>query len=256
MIPLAIGFYLKHRDPKTFICIISLFSFLLVSRTRGAWIAVFLSLGYCALLIFVNNYFSKADKSIKQFPVNRNIASVIVMVFIMVTISFGSIIYLKEMNITSRFKSIFSLSDYLNENEVASGRVYFWKRTLPFMNDYPLLGSGPDTYGKLLINHGITRPIEFPKAHNEYLQMIITLGYPYLLIYLTLVSIILVRLFNKAFIKGDFFLMSLFCAILGYIIQAFFLFSVISTAPIYWGLLGIAAKLSEESLDNKKIKVS
>ena len=114
------------------------------------------------------------------------------------------------------------------------------------MFDYPVLGSGPDTFGKMLKEHTGLEIALYSKAHNEYLQIAITLGYPFLLVYLSLIGIVLLRLLKKAFKTGDILAISLFCCIIGYLIQALFNISVISTAPIYWGMLGIGAKVGKE----------
>jgi putative inorganic carbon (HCO3(-)) transporter len=83
--------------------------------------------------------------------------------------------------------------------------------------------------------------LHFPKAHNEYLQMLITVGWPATIVYLMLVGLVLLRVVKR--IQKDPLPQILFCCIVGYLVQAFFNISTISTAPIYWAMLGIGAKL-------------
>lgn len=81
------------------------------------------------------------------------------------------------------------------------------------------------------------------KAHNEYLQIAVTLGIPALILYVAfLIMGILPNLKNIFKQKSIFIVLSV---IGSYLVQAFFNISTIGIAPMFWFALGI--------IDNKKI---
>ena len=82
------------------------------------------------------------------------------------------------------------------------------------------------------------------KAHNEYLQIAVTIGIPALLTYLTLIGIILFKSVRLS--KSASFLIPLNIALISYLIQAFFNISVVSVAPLYWALLGVICSYINE----------
>ena len=80
------------------------------------------------------------------------------------------------------------------------------------------------------------------KAHNEYLQIAITIGTPALLVYLLLLfkvyrrAVQALKVANK---QQKLIIFTLLAVITGYLVQAIFNISVVSVAPILWMLLGI-----------------
>jgi putative inorganic carbon (HCO3(-)) transporter len=102
------------------------------------------------------------------------------------------------------------------------------------------------------------------KAHNEYLQIAITTGIPTLFFYLLFIFFIIKK--NIKYIRDnnlkdnkkktdsntDYNLFevstALFFGITAYWIQATFNISIVSVAPIYWGLTGL--NLAIISIDN------
>ncbi|MEH6908539.1 O-antigen ligase family protein, partial [Neobacillus drentensis] len=121
-------------------------------------------------------------------------------------------------------------------------------------------GSGPDTLEYVfpakkeeLEKYFGTPNIIVDKAHNEYLQIAITLGVPALLTYLFLLFVILKRAFQAEIIAAEnekILLTGLISSIVGYLIQAFFNISVVTVAPLFWSLLGITLAKSESYLKN------
>ncbi len=81
------------------------------------------------------------------------------------------------------------------------------------------------------------------KAHNEYLQIAVTLGIPALMVYVIFLGMIIFPNFKYIFKqKYRFILLSI---IGSYLVQAFFNISTIGIAPLFWFVLGI--------IDNKNI---
>ena len=120
-------------------------------------------------------------------------------------------------------------------------RIFLWKRTIPLIKDYPLFGSGPDTFalrfmplysddiasiGPLTIND---------TAANIYLTMLINLGIIGTISYLSFIISQIVIGIKKINKYSSILLISIFC----YTVQAFFNLSVVIVSPIFWILMGL-----------------
>lgn len=130
------------------------------------------------------------------------------------------------------------------KDENGTGRIYIWKKALENAPRYLLTGIGIDQF--FYINNGeiIYDPITgnaIDKAHNEYIQILLTEGIFKCITYI----IFLLWIFFKAVIKiikakkVDSLLVGLFFAFTGYCVQAFFNISVILVAPIFFVIGGL-----------------
>ncbi len=115
-------------------------------------------------------------------------------------------------------------------------RPYIYKTGIKLLLKNPILGSGLDTFDKVFPQKKENRLLD--KAHNEYIQLAITVGIPALIIYLLFLFYIIKFNFNN-FTKINPYQIALFFGILAYWIQAIFNISVVSVAPVYWGLMGL-----------------
>ena len=120
-------------------------------------------------------------------------------------------------------------------------RIFLWKRTIPLLKDYPLLGSGPDTFALRfmpLYTNDIAKlgPLTInDTAANIYLTMLINLGIigttTYIIFLISQIKIGLKKL-NK---YSKLLLISIVC----YMIQSFFNLSVVIVSPIFWTLMAL-----------------
>ncbi|MEN8905974.1 MAG: hypothetical protein ABF289_08465, partial [Clostridiales bacterium] len=88
----------------------------------------------------------------------------------------------------------------------------------------------------------------FEKIHNEYMHMAFTMGFPILIMYISLVSKILLGLLSR--IKIDPISQVIFCCITGYLIQAIFNLSMLPNAILFWAILGIGFKIVMSPSEN------
>ena len=139
------------------------------------------------------------------------------------------------------------------KDENGTGRIYIWKKALENAPRYLLTGIGVDQF--FYINNGeiIYDPITgnaIDKAHNEYLQILLTEGIFKCITYI----IFLLWIFFKGVIKiikskkVDPLLVGLLFSFTGYCVQAFFNISVITVAPIFFVIGGLLLA----QLDKKK----
>ena len=133
-------------------------------------------------------------------------------------------------NIVSDIKNI----NNKNINEISSGRITIWKNSLPLIKKYYLLGAGLDNFGEVYEYN--TDIIRYDKAHNVYLQILITNG----IIPLTLILIICILVFIKGVKLKDKLYLPIYFACIGYMIQSFANISVIDVAPTFFILLGLS----------------
>ncbi|MDN3018497.1 O-antigen ligase family protein [Paenibacillus sp. BSR1-1] len=164
--------------------------------------------------------------------------------------------------INSVVTDTYSVASNQSTGHEGSSRFFIWEKSLPLVPKYFWVGSGPDTFEfvfkaspKELQEFFGDPNITVDKAHNEYLQIAITLGTPALLTYLLFIFVIFRRAFKavrQAEGNEKLILYGLIATIIGYLVQAFFNISTVPVAPIFWAILGITMAKSEFILKNAK----
>ena len=142
---------------------------------------------------------------------------------------------------------VYEVREILSGNiskEFGSNRVRIWTRSLELFSEQPLLGSGPNTVlQRMDITFERYSPLKgdyvytsVDNSHNEYLNLLVNLGL------LGLVPFILAQVFALCGKKRP---APCLYALVGYMIQSMFLFSICITAPLYWLMLGMCRRKSE-----------
>lgn len=136
-----------------------------------------------------------------------------------------------------------------------SNRGFIWRYGVPLFLQNPFLGSGPDTFGVIfettypqLALSTIGTYVD--KAHNEYLQILITSGSFGLLSYIAILFFSLKNWWRNLHTNIEPFLFAAGISCIGYLVQAFFNISVPITAPLFWCMLGICSQSTVESGTN------
>ena len=116
-------------------------------------------------------------------------------------------------------------------------RIKIWKETLKIVPKYWLHGSGIDNYAYSFGNQPlrIARKL-YDKAHNEYLQILVTEGVFSLITYIILYISIVIYGIEYTYKNKKVYLL---LPVMGYMIQAFFNISVIEVAPIFYIAVGL-----------------
>lgn len=127
------------------------------------------------------------------------------------------------------------------DDDFGTYRIFLWKRSLELVKDYPIIGTGPDTFairfmdqytndikqiGELTIND---------TAANSYLTILVNLGIAGLGSYLICIG---VQIFNAIKNMNEYviiFLVTLGC----FLIQDFFNLWVVIVTPLFWILMAI-----------------
>lgn len=144
-----------------------------------------------------------------------------------------------------------SLSSYLLfDDDWGTNRGYIWRNAIECFSGLStwkkIFGYGPETFGILLLAKTANNPYKllFDSAHNEYIQLLLTVGFAGLLSYLmflicSIQNCIKCRRNNPYFMAVTF-------GIICYSIQAVVNINLPITTPIFWLLLGISA--SQETI--------
>jgi Lipid A core - O-antigen ligase and related enzymes len=232
----------------------TLYLCMLCAYTRSSWVAFVFYI--CLLAYFLHKYKLKASRLAK-----------LILIFFCITVLFN---FLNNNQTINRMLSIKNeawsiLTDSKDKDNAKSNRFFIWQRGIQLLKDRPLIGSGPDTFG-IVFMEKFTEDVVTPgsgfihiqkdekghvksvnvekidKAHNEYLQIAVTMGIPSLICYLIFIGGITFKAKNS--IKNNILIIPVFCSILGYLLQAFFNISVVGVAPVYWAILGITRNFS------------
>jgi O-antigen ligase len=249
-IPLYLNATIKKDKVLYFISLCLTFVALIFSNTRSGYVGVFLGLVFITLFVIL-----KRKHLWKKWAV--------------LAVSMGILLSLINMTeqghylnrINSVVKDSYSVATKRSTGHEGSSRIFIWKNSLPLIKEYFWVGSGPDSFEFVYPNNKKNK--EFlgnsivDKAHNEYLQIAITLGVPALLTYLGFLYFILRRGFQAVKLaEGNekILLYGLIATIIGYLVQAFFNISTVPVAPIFWSILGITLAKSTIVINNAKCK--
>lgn len=214
ILPAALILFITRRKGLWLGCAAVIFAGLLVSLTRGAWLACAVSL----IIIFI--FCRKNEKQRKLLFIA---IAVLVVVALILLPTRNWLIYRTAFSIPDQLAAASRLED-----RAASGRIYIWKETLNRFMENWAFGIGPD---HLQIKTPSGRIVN--KAHNIYLEIAATMGIFALLSYLAFISFFLRRWKNI----DDFLFFIMICT---YLVQGFSNNDVIMVMPLFWIVLGLS----------------
>ncbi|MBR1413920.1 MAG: O-antigen ligase family protein [Bacilli bacterium] len=142
------------------------------------------------------------------------------------------------------------------KDNYGSSRMFIWKNTLKIVPKNIINGVGIDNFYYAFGDKPLWKGKYFyDKAHNEYLQILICEGIFALISYLVFYFIIIFRGIKNNYKEKSIYLI---LPVIGYLIQAFFSFSVIEVAPIFYISLGLLVDrdniIKKEVNNDKKSK--
>lgn len=139
------------------------------------------------------------------------------------------------------------------EDYFGSWRFGVWRITLELIRKYPLFGTGPDTFyyafnpiwkeyeEYLRTEKGFSSTLQlFDTPHNEYLAIMSNNGIPALILYLCLMGAVLHNGVIK--VKRHKEAAGLLTAVVLFMLQGFFSFSICLVTPMFWFILGMTAQ--------------
>lgn len=254
LLGLALMLYLVKCERKYFVLSIIFFINLILAQSTGPFFA------FIILFIFIIVFMK--IKGIIDWKKIGIVCASFILTFIIV--SNGVELYCKKVfndKIVSSYTikgdilntlNLFGISKGNDEENMTiedygSGRITIWKNTLKVVPKYFWLGSGIDTFGYVYQKGG---NVYYDKAHNEYLQILVTEGIFTLISYLSL----LLLLFIDGVKSNNKLIWVLMMAFIGYALQAFLNISVNTVAPTFYIIMGMMAGLISQEKVKEKIK--
>lgn len=158
-------------------------------------------------------------------------------------------IYNKEIrinyNIVKELTHSYDQFSYIGKDaqvikKLGNNRIEIWMNLIPKVKDYWLVGAGIDNINYIYPQDGIS---VIDKAHNHYLQILLTNGALALILYLIICAIIFIKGFK---LKNDD--VCFYMLFVVYSIQAFANISVIDVAPYFFLFFGLLASNFNEKL--------
>ena len=226
----SIGLFFDSKH-KILYFIISLFllSGLYLTNTLSSLV------GFIFVLLYIIVYSIKNKQLKKMFVILLSSASLLLVFHFT-----NQTTLVNDLNSFKRETSQMITGSYKSDYDFGTGRVDIWKRTLKYVPQNMMTGVGLDNFkyiknGRPFYRYGVS----YDKVHNEYLQFLITGGIFYLLSYLTLYGIIVLRGVKYSFKNKELYLI---IPVIGYLVQAFFNISVIEVAPFFYIVLGLNSK--------------
>ena len=227
ILPAAIYRFVKSKNKLWLPCIALIYSGLLVSTTRGAWIALAIS------MVVMCIYYLRQKDFRKPFIIA--IAVMAIVTAILLPTNDGYLLK-RLLSIPTNVSSGLQLED-----SAGSGRLAIWKQVVKLIPDNWAFGVGPDNLIYTGVWLGGNAVVD--KAHNIYLETAVTMGIPALVFYLAFLSFFLFRRWKT---DKDFMFFSMIST---YLIQGFFNIDVIMVLPLFWIVLGLyQGNMEEEKL--------
>lgn len=238
-----LGYILRNRKIYLLGSIVG-FCSMIMCVTRSSWIAFFI------VMVIITIYLIKTKKK-KYFKRFSIIASIFIICFIGINLIDSNQKILSKFNST-KADLISLVEDNTNNteelNKLGSGRIGIWRLTSKIIYKTPILGCGVDAIKETLeqlypidnMRYIFDHNVCIDKAHNEYLQIAVTMGIPAILIYLIFIGMIEIPCMKKM-LKYK-VIAIYFISITSYLAQAFFNISTIGVAPIFWFILGMASR--------------
>lgn len=254
LLGLALMLYFVKSERKYFVLSIIFFINLILAQSTGPFFAF--------IILFIFMIVFMKIKGIIDWKKIGFVCASFILTFIIV--SNGVELYCKKVfndKIVSSYTikgdilntlNLFGVSKGNNEENITiedygSGRITIWKNTLKVVPKYFWLGSGIDTFGYVYQKGG---NVYYDKAHNEYLQILVTEGIFTLISYLSL----LLLLFIDGVKSNNKLIWVLMMAFIGYALQAFLNISVNTVAPTFYIIMGMMAGLISQEKVKEKIK--
>ena len=264
----ALFFYAKSNKEKIIYYFLScmFFSTLIIVHTRSSWVGN--TIGFILFLILARKKVSLKKASI--------LISSFILIIIIVNSFYSGLIFwrfnamlndtkLLIKPITSIKNEVKPVADSSTKGKILLGvqtdekaavgtfRYTVWKFAAKQVPEYYLFGAGPDMFSNIFPQKEAWKmtgqPEIYYNAHNEYLDMILTIGIFAFIAYISVIVIIIiifVKTYKKLEINTNISLLyiGIFCAWCSYLVQAFFNNSVVSTSPTLWAIMGMLSNFS------------
>lgn len=238
---IIILFFITHETKKKLLVFIALLAAVVVvflTKSRAGFISLLLTLFFIAVYSFIdsrkseNELFSRNKKWFAAF-------AILVLLTFFVPMVRDAFAMLWE-----RSKSLFTLKGI-----ILTPRVYIWKSALMMFRDFPLLGTGLDTFQVMFpyYRFPIYWQLEWngtpEKTHNVFLQVLATQGIAGFGFYALMFVVFLKKSFNMIFGEKElhkrYLVFGFFMCAAAYFVQGLFNYTVVAYGALYYMALAM-----------------
>jgi hypothetical protein len=229
-----LGDHVGKTKAAFFVAIMIIFAGELATSTRSGFLAI------GCVLLFSLPFVMKHRIYLKNY-LTVCIGSFII--FLIMDITSGGVIF---GGILSIIFEAYKLSTGNLDGDLGSRRMEIWKNSIALVQQYWLIGSGPDTFANVYSHFGFNAkdalgreiiPTIAIKAHNESLQLLITTGVFSLITYWIIVVSIMIKGVKK--IRDNVYIIPFLLGLICYLIQGMLNSSIVPGMIIFWVLLGV-----------------
>jgi O-antigen ligase len=202
---------------------------LVLTYSRGAW------LGFIFGLALI-------DYEIIKLLGYRNK----ILVYPLMIVCLIGIFFILPLTIKERIKSIGDININLN-------RISLWKESLSIIEDFPVFGSGLNTYSVVGRNYKIMEEGGI-YPHNSFLQMAAETGVIGLVSFVWILIVLFRSGFQTLSRKKDPLLLGILAGILAFLVQSFFDTNLyaLQLVVLFWFMMGLAVAVMRLELDVSK----
>ncbi len=203
---------------------------ILVTFTRAAWLAVMLGSGILVIAV--------GPRTLRQLGAARTVFIAVALLGVALALA-----AVAPRQLASRASSSLAL-----ESGSVGQHMYIWGRTIAAIRSRPLLGWGLETLGEVfpyeregLVKYFGFRPVVIDEAHNDALQMAVSIGIPGAVVYLWFWAAVVgggMRILRRASGTSRILAAGWLAAVVAYLVQAEFSYSTVAVAPVVWLLAG------------------
>lgn len=232
----AIGLFIdsqKFIKKFYYVVLIALFMFVLLASN-----ATSAAVGFIFISLFILIYLIKNKRFVDLLVLALLLISITILV-----VKLGKTTLVKDVQQTGTEATEVAKGNL--DDSYGTKRMFIWKKTVEIIPQHFWHGVGVDSFHKAFDGKALTRKKEienktilYDKAHNEYLQLLITQGIFALVVYVWLYGYVIFCGLKRSFKYNEIYLV---LPIIGYLVQAFFNISVIEVAPFFWMALGLCA---------------
>jgi putative inorganic carbon (hco3(-)) transporter len=214
ILPASVMLFLYQKKRLWLICSALIFGALLVSLTRGSWLAF---AGIYMIIIYHVYKNMELRKSLLTMSI------VFVATYLLLTVT-------SNIQLTERASTITVEIANITEHTDTSTfiRFFVWQESLQILQDNWAFGIGADT-----ISIPVPQGYNEDKAYNIFLEIAVTMGIFALISFLFLLYFSLRQ-------KGDWVQTLISFMIIAYLFQAQFNIDVIMNLPLFWIILGLS----------------
>ncbi|MEG0022028.1 MAG: O-antigen ligase family protein [Bacilli bacterium] len=226
--------------------LISVTIYLLDNKKRYLFLSILYFIGLCLagstgpFLGFIITFIFLLISRFKKIHLKSLVFVLITFVFIYFTVNSANAYIQRTTNkvVDPNYNINSEILNIKNNQNYGNGRIQIWKNSVPLIEKYFWFGAGIDNFSEAYKQSG---GVIVDKAHNVYIQILVTNGIYALVLNLILLLIIFIKCFKNTNTIST----ALFMAFIGYSIQAFANISVIDVAPFYFIIMGMLSSFKD-----------